>query len=61
MRRGCVKYGVLILLLVLAAGASGAPSGSEVQFIDITEGSKVDFSQQNSATSNKYLLETMSG
>ena len=61
MKGGFLKYGIVILLLVLAAGASDAPSGSEVQFPDITERSKLDFTQQNSATSNKYLLETMSG
>jgi len=56
-----VKYGILIILLALVPGASSAPSGAEVQFTDITERSKLDFTQQNSATSNKYLLETMSG
>ena len=44
---------------MLVPGARSAPP--EVQFTDITERSKVDFTQQNSATSNKYLLETMSG
>ena len=56
-----MKYGILIILLALVPGASSAPSGAEVQFTDITERSKLDFTQQNSATSNKYLLETMSG
>jgi hypothetical protein len=61
LRGGWVKCEVVIILLVLVPGAGSAPSGSEVQFSDITERSKVDFTQQNSATSNKYLIETMSG
>jgi hypothetical protein len=32
-----------------------------VQFVDITSQSHVDFTQENSATSNKYLIETMGG
>jgi enediyne biosynthesis protein E4 len=36
-------------------------SASDVQFTDITAQSHVDFTQQNSATSNKYLIETMGG
>ena len=35
--------------------------GSELQFAEITIQSHVDFNQQNSATSNKYLIETMGG
>jgi hypothetical protein len=33
----------------------------EVQFTDITNPSHIDFTQENSATSNKYLIETMGG
>jgi hypothetical protein len=47
-----------MLLLVSSASTASAP---DVQFTDVTEQSKVDFTQQNSATSNKYLIETMGG
>ncbi|HVI77788.1 MAG TPA: VCBS repeat-containing protein, partial [Candidatus Acidoferrum sp.] len=39
----------------------GAASTSDVQFTDITQQAKVDFKQENSATPNKYLIETMGG
>jgi len=45
------------LLLTLAPAES--PTG--VTFTDITSQSKLDFTYQNSATSNKYLIETMGG
>jgi hypothetical protein len=45
-----------LLLCVL-----GAAPGSEVQFTDITQTAGIDFKQENSPTSNKYLLETMGG
>jgi hypothetical protein len=35
--------------------------GPEVQFKDITAQSHLDFTQENSPTSNKYLIETMGG
>ncbi|MGA2923278.1 MAG: hypothetical protein ABSE28_19410 [Candidatus Sulfotelmatobacter sp.] len=38
----------------------GTPS-PYVRFTDITESSNIDFKQENSATSNKYLVETMGG
>ena len=38
-----------------------AQSVPDVQFADITSQSHVDFMQENSATSNKYLIETMGG
>src|SRR6266540_5583295 len=38
-----------------------AAQTSDVQFTDITQQSKIDFVQENSATSSKYLLETMGG
>ena len=43
----------LILFLVAAT--------SEVHFTDITKEAKLDFKHENSATSNKYLIETMGG
>ncbi len=44
-------------LLLLAGGAS-VP---EPQFTDITQAVGIDFKHENSATPNKYLLETMGG
>ena len=52
---GCVGA---LMSLVLTSPAQTAP---DVQFRDITEQSKVNFKQENSATSNKYLIETMGG
>ncbi len=49
-----VPLGVLWMLTV---GAS-AP---DVQFTDVTRAVGIDFKQENSPTSNKYLLETMGG
>jgi enediyne biosynthesis protein E4 len=45
--------------LFLTLIAADAPNG--VTFTDITAQSKLDFTYQNSATSNKYLIETMGG
>jgi enediyne biosynthesis protein E4 len=42
----------------LLMGASAAP---DVQFIDITQAAGIDFAHKSSATSNKYLVETMGG
>jgi enediyne biosynthesis protein E4 len=47
------------LLFVCCLSIAATPT--EVQFTDITEQSRVDFMQENSATSNKYLIETMGG
>ena len=38
-----------------------APSSPEVRFTDITQASGINFKHENSATSNKYLVETMGG
>lgn len=46
----------MLALLLIGAGPT-----SEVQFVDVTKQSKIDFTQENSATSNKYLIETMGG
>jgi enediyne biosynthesis protein E4 len=45
----------------LVEGALQALAASVVQFVDITRGSGIDFEHKSSATSNKYLLETMGG
>jgi len=39
----------------------GASPINDVRFTDITQAVKVDFKDENSATSNKYLVETMGG
>ena len=44
-------------LLVLAA----APSPRDVRFTEVARDLGIDFAQANSATSNKYLIETMGG
>ena len=46
-----------------ALGVTGLVSAQspEVGFTDVTQQFKVDFKQENSATSNKYLIETMGG
>ena len=38
-----------------------AASASDVHFTDTTQAVKVDFKDESSATSNKYLVETMGG
>jgi len=38
-----------------------ATPASDVQFNDITQAAGIDFKNENSATSNKYLVETMGG
>jgi hypothetical protein len=48
----------LVACGLLAVGATSPP---DVQFTDITRTAGIDFTQENSATSNKYLVETMGG
>jgi hypothetical protein len=49
----------------VAAGAppvaAGAAPASEVRFTDVTQSVGIDFKHESSATSNKYLIETMGG
>jgi hypothetical protein len=45
-------------LVLLLLGNASAP---EVHFTDVTEGMGIDFRQERSATSEKYLIETMGG
>lgn len=49
---------VALLSTSLSTVAQTAP---DVHFTDITAQTHVDFTQENSATSNKYLIETMGG
>jgi enediyne biosynthesis protein E4 len=45
-------------MTILSISAAPTP---QVQFTDVTRSLKVDFKHENSATSNKYLVETMGG
>src|SRR5947209_7023471 len=51
-RHWAVSFGLFL-------GVVAAAAGPEVQFTDITRSARVNFKHENSATSNKYLLETM--
>jgi hypothetical protein len=48
-------------LLVFVHFLLSAPSTTDVQFTNITTESGIDFRHRNSASSNKYLIETMGG
>ncbi len=50
-----------LLVLALVAMLIGAGGDTGVQFTDVTQASGVAFTHANSATSNKYLVETMGG
>ena len=52
------RWIVLCSFCVCLIAANPAP---DAQFTDITQTSKINFKQENSATSNKYLVETMGG
>jgi hypothetical protein len=54
MRARALAYGSCLLLI-------GATSTPDVQFTDITQAVGIDFKHEHSATSNKYLVETMGG
>ena len=53
------RYSVFLLLLLCSL--SPTASAPDVQFTDITLRTNIAFAQENSATSNKYLVETMGG
>ena len=50
-----------IIALALVGCLSAATPAPEVQFSDVTQAFGIDFKHENSATSNKYLIETMGG
>ncbi len=54
MRAPLTAYGSLVLFVAVILN-------SGVQFSDATRAAAIGFTHQNSATSNKYLLETMGG
>ncbi len=49
------------LFFVLMGCLTAATPAPDVQFTDITQAVKIDFRHESSATSNKYLVETMGG
>jgi len=57
-RRAAYWSSATALVALVALGAAPAP---DVRFTDVTQAVGIDFKQQNSATSNKYLIETMGG
>jgi enediyne biosynthesis protein E4 len=50
-----------IIALALIGCLIAATPAPEVQFTDVTQAFGIDFQHENSATSNKYLIETMGG
>ena len=54
-RRGTELWPCVLVALL------GAAAAAEVRFTDVTATAAVDFTHGNSATSNKYLIETMGG
>ena len=50
-----------IIALALVGCLIAAAPAPEVQFSDVTQAFGIDFQHENSATSNKYLIETMGG
>jgi hypothetical protein len=48
-------------VLIATSSLGVSQSSPELQFSDITNQTHIDFKQQGSATSNKYLIETMGG
>src|SRR5207302_10859097 len=59
--RECFRMLGCASALIFTSSLAVAQSTPNVQFTDVTAQSHVDFTLQNSATSNKYLIETMAG
>src|SRR5205085_2157897 len=60
MRRAA-KAGCWLALCALALRGLNSAQAPAVRFTDVTWEVRIDFKQENSATSNKYLIETMGG
>src|SRR5882757_1011980 len=58
MRRRQHAYRWILACGLLPCLMAATPA---TEFTDITQTAKIDFKQENSATSNKYLVETMGG
>ena len=56
--RWSTASGLVFFLIGCLVGAVPAP---DVRFTDVTQTAKIDFKHESSATSNKYLVETMGG
>lgn len=52
---------IAALLLPFFLSSQGSGEGGPVQFMDATRSSGINFRNRNSATSSKYLIETMTG
>jgi len=59
MRNRSQRRALLLVCVLTPRLVSTAPE--DVQFTDATSGLSIAFTQENSATSNKYLIETMGG
>jgi hypothetical protein len=59
--RASLKTAACAAALMSLTLASAAQTTPDVTFKDITAQSKMNFTQENSATSSKYLIETMGG
>ncbi len=57
----CLQACRLIIAFAMICCLVGATPTPEVKFSDITGTSGINFKHENSATSNKYLVETMGG
>ena len=55
------KAGCWLALCALALRGLDSAQAPAVRFTDVTREVRIDFKQENSATSNKYLIETMGG
>src|SRR4030095_5475322 len=60
MRSRSLRWPLPLLCGVLLPQLAST-AGEDVQFTDTTKALGVQFTQENSATSNKYLIETMGG
>jgi len=59
--RGCRELSRWVMVSGILFFSLGATPTPDVQFTDITQAAGIDFKNENSATSNKYLVETMGG
>ena len=57
------RRAIVVLLVAAAAGMQPIATSSApgVQFADVTRAVGIDFTHENAATTNKYLIETMGG
>ena len=58
---GMTRHSPYFVVLVVVSCLPAETVAPEVRFTDITRHAGIDFTQENSPTTNKYLLETMGG